>query len=208
MTPATPFGRKSSSDLITASSRPAKLSIARMKLCSAVCISTPYSGVRSISQPSMVASGRIGSTSPRTTMVARPPTSCTCPAVIGRISRTIDRGTASGWSPTLTSSTGRIARVRGRLITNVVPLPRVERISMVPLSFWMLVRTTSMPTPRPETSDTWLAMEKPGRNTRLKLWRSSMVLASSSVMRPFSSALARSRSAFMPRPSSAIRMTI
>ena len=109
----------------------------------------------------------MGSTSPRTTIVARPPTSWTSTGSMGRISRTIDRGTAKGWSPRRTSSTGRIASVRGRLMMKVVPLPRLERMSMEPLSFWILVRTTSMPTPRPDTSEIWLAIEKPGRNTRL-----------------------------------------
>jgi len=51
-------------------------------------------------------------------------------------------------------------------------------------------------------------VEKPGRKMRLKLCRSSMVLASSSVMRPFSSALARNLSAFIPRPSSAMIRTM
>ena len=96
MTPATPLGRKSSSDLITASSRPAKLSMARTKDHSAACISTPYCGTRSRGQPSSVDSGAIGSTSPRTTMVALPPTSWMPAGSIGRISRTIDSGTAKG----------------------------------------------------------------------------------------------------------------
>ena len=64
-----PFGRKSSRLLITASSRPAKLSIARMKDDSADCISTPYCGWVFCGQPSRRASGSTGITSPRTTMV-------------------------------------------------------------------------------------------------------------------------------------------
>ena len=56
----------------------------------------------------------------------------------------------------------------------VVPLPGSERISIEPLSFWMLVFTTSMPTPRPETSEATSLVEKPGRKTRFRLCRSSM----------------------------------
>ena len=41
------------------------------------------------------------------------------------------------------------------------PLPAALRISIVPPIFSILVRTTSMPTPRPETLVTWLAVEKP-----------------------------------------------
>jgi hypothetical protein len=39
--------------------------------------------------------------------------------LIGRISRTIDSGTANGCSPSFTSSTGRIASVSGREMTKV-----------------------------------------------------------------------------------------
>ena len=56
-------------------------------------------------------------------MVARPPTSCTGSTSIGRISRTIDSGTANGWLPSCTSSTGRMASVSGSEMMKVVPLP-------------------------------------------------------------------------------------
>jgi hypothetical protein len=58
----------------------------------------------------------------------------------------------------------------------------------------MLVFTTSIPTPRPETAEAWDSVEKPGRKIRLRLCRSSRVFASSSLMRFFSIALARMRS--------------
>ena len=45
-------------------------------------------------------------------------------------------------------------------------------MSTVPPIFSTLVRTTSMPTPRPENCVTWSAVEKPGRKTRLTSSRS------------------------------------
>ena len=47
-----------------------------------------------------------------------------------------------------------MARVRGILMVNLEPCPTVEVSSTVPPIFSMLVRTTSMPTPRPETAVT------------------------------------------------------
>ena len=48
------------------------------------------------------------------------------------------------------------ASVSGSASVNVVPWPGVERDRMRPPSAWMLRRTTSMPTPRPEMSETCL----------------------------------------------------
>ena len=56
-----------------------------------------------------------------------------------------------------------IASVSGKRIVNVVPWSGVELTSTVPLMAWMRERTASMPTPRPETSVTWVgAVLKPG----------------------------------------------
>ena len=55
-----------------------------------------------------------------------------------------------------------MASVRGILITNVEPAPALDRRSMLPPMRSMLVRTTSMPTPRPETVVTFSAVENPG----------------------------------------------
>ena len=71
---------------------------------------------------------------------------------------------------------------------------------------WIDLRTTSMPTPRPETSETVSAVEKPGRKIRLSI--SSSVSTSSSAIRPRDTAMPRTRSRLMPRPSSLISMTI
>jgi hypothetical protein len=60
-----------------------------------------------------------------------------------------------------TISAETMARVSGILTMKTEPLPRTLFISTVPPIFSMLVRTTSMPTPRPETLVTVVAVEKP-----------------------------------------------
>src|SRR5262249_20074527 len=55
-----------------------------------------------------------------------------------------------------------VRRVVGRERTKRVPRPRRERTSMWPCKPSMLFLTTSRPTPRPEISVTWSAVEKPG----------------------------------------------
>ena len=61
---------------------------------------------------------------------------------------------------TIPSST---ARVSGRLMENFEPLPGSEVMEMRPPRAWIERLTTSMPTPRPEMSDTTSAVEKPSR---------------------------------------------
>ena len=56
-----------------------------------------------------------------------------------------------------------------QLIEKVVPEPGSVLMTMRPPNDWIAVRTTSMPTPRPDRSDTLLAVEKPGRNKRLSI---------------------------------------
>ena len=55
-----------------------------------------------------------------------------------------------------------IVRVSGRRMVNVVPTPAFESTEIVPLSRLIFVRTISMPTPRPEMSETVAAVLKPG----------------------------------------------
>ena len=101
-----------------------------------------------------------------------------------------------------------MASVSGREITKREPLPGSEWISILPLSFSMLVLTTSMPTPRPERSDTASLVENPGSRISARLARSSRLAASSARRSPFSTALLRITSGRMPFPSSvtSIRM--
>ncbi len=63
-----------------------------------------------------------------------------------------------------------IAKVSGILRRHVVPRPATDSTSTVPPIASILVRTTSMPTPRPETLVTAAAVENPGRKSS---WSSS-----------------------------------
>src|SRR5262245_49522764 len=64
-------------------------------------------------------------------------------------------------APPYRCATG-VRHVVGRERTNIVPQPRRERTSRRPCKPSMLFLTTSRPTPRPEMSVTWSAVEKPG----------------------------------------------
>ncbi len=64
--------------------------------------------------------------------------------------------------PTFTDIPSRIASVSGSTIRVVVPRPATDVISTWPPIDWMLRFTTSIPTPRPDTSVTVSAVEKPG----------------------------------------------
>ena len=86
------------------------------------------------------------------------------------------------------------------------PSPATDLMSMVPPIWSILVRTTSMPTPRPETEVTAAAVEKPGAKMNLWIWASVIFSSSASVTRPFWSALALIRSVLSPRPLSAMQM--
>ncbi len=101
-----------------------------------------------------------------------------------------------------------IARVRGSLMINVLPAPSSDSISTIPFSLVMFVRTTSMPTPRPEMLVTFAAVLNPGAKIRLKASRTDISRACVSVIRPRSSAFALSFSGSMPWPSSRIAMTM
>ena len=86
----------------------------------------------------------------------------------------------------------------------VVPLPTIERRSMVPPIFSTLVFTTSMPTPRPETEVMAAAVEKPARKMKCCTSRSLIPASSASVVSPWLSTLALIFSTDRPRPSSPI----
>ena len=62
-----------------------------------------------------------------------------------------------------TSRQGRTARVMGTLRRNSLPVPGSECTSTRPRTAARLVRTTSSPTPRPDTSDTAAAVDSPER---------------------------------------------
>src|SRR5437870_3113851 len=75
-------------------------------------------------------------------------------------------GTASTSPPALTRKASAIAMVSGSLMVKRVPAPTSVSTSMSPPSRVTLVRTTSMPTPRPAAVVTLCAVLKPGRKIR------------------------------------------
>ena len=68
--------------------------------------------------------------------------------------------------PTDTDWPSTMASVSGSVMMKREPCPTVERTSMLPPSSLMFRRTTSMPTPRPEMSVAWSAVEKPAMKMR------------------------------------------
>ena len=64
--------------------------------------------------------------------------------------------------PASTMSADTIASVSGILMVKVVPAPLKDFKSTVPPICSILLRTTSMPTPRPEMLVTFAAVVKPG----------------------------------------------
>ena len=109
--------------------------------------------------------------------------------------------------PASTISAETMASVSGILMVKVVPAPGTDFSSTVPPICSILVRTTSMPTPRPEMLVTFAAVEKPGAKMKLQICGLGIFAASSaSVAKPCSSALALMRAVSRPRPSSAISM--
>ena len=79
---------------------------------------------------------------------------------------------------------------------------------MIPFSFSILVLTTSIPTPRPDTFVTFAAVENPGLKISPNASFSLIASASRSVMMPFSIDLDLSMSASKPLPSSTISTTM
>jgi hypothetical protein len=121
-------------------------------------------------------------------------------------SRTLICGMANRSPPHSTTSAETIARFNGILMVNVEPWPSTDLSSMVPPIFSMFVRTTSIPTPRPETLVTFSAVENPALKINCWICWSLIPSSSLSVDRPLSRVFIRMRSMFRPRPSSAISM--
>ena len=88
-----------------------------------------------------------------------------------------------------TISAETIASVSGILMVKLEPSPGTDLTSMVPPIWSMLVRTTSMPTPRPDTLVTLAAVEKPGAKMNLWICASVIFSRSASVASPFSTRL-------------------
>ena len=123
-------------------------------------------------------------------------------------SMTASCGMAKRSPPASTISAETIASVSGILMTKVEPWPSVDFTSIVPPIWSMLVRTTSMPTPRPETLVTVVAVEKPGAKMNLWICASVIFSAAASVTTRLAIAFSLILAVLRPRPSSPISMTI
>ena len=115
-------------------------------------------------------------------------------------------GIAKRSPPASTISAETIASVSGILMVKLEPSPGTDFTSTVPPIWSMLLRTTSMPTPRPDTLVTAAAVEKPAAKMNLWICASVIFSSSDSVARPFSTAFCLMRAVFRPRPSSEISM--
>ena len=147
-----------------------------------------------------------GKYSPRTSSTRSPPANgCRSSSRGCRDSITAFSGRIKTSSATRTDMPSRIASVSGSKIRIVVPAPCFDWISTWPPISWMLRFTTSMPTPRPETSVTCSAVEKPG--AKISIPTSSSVIFSLTAI-PWESAFARMRSRFSPAPSSVTSIQI
>ena len=102
--------------------------------------------------------------------------------------------------PTRTVIPSMMAKVNGSLSVKTVPLPSAVLMLTAPPSPSILRLTTSIPTPRPETSVTFSAVENPGLKIKGQIWSSDSF--SCSAIKPCLIALARILSRFNPRPSS------
>ena len=83
------------------------------------------------------------------------------PSTVRTSSMTQSCGIAKRMSCTPTIKADTIAIVSGILIVNVEPCPSLEARPIEPPISSMFERTTSMPTPRPETFVTFAAVDKP-----------------------------------------------
>ncbi len=88
----------------------------------------------------------------------------------------------------------------------VVPWPGLLCTSIAPPMRSIFARTTSMPTPRPETAVTAGAVEKPARKMNICTCRSGIAANSAALARPLARAWARIRSTGRPPPSSPTSM--
>jgi len=109
---------------------------------------------------------------------------------------------ANGRPSASTSSAAMMASVSGRRICATVPWPCSEVMTTSPPSSRIVVRTASMPTPRPEMSLVTSAVEKPGWKSSSIAFAMSVVSTASAPIRPLSAAFWATLRGSMPRPSS------
>ena len=160
--------------------------------------------------PSRPVSETIGSSRSRRRSTGAPlmcSTRC-APASTRTSSSTATCGRAKRCSPARTIRAATMASVSGILMVKVVPRPAVVAMSIRPPMVSMLVLTTSMPTPRPETEVTAAAVENPAWKMNLATWASVIRSTSAWATSPRSTAFWRIAARLRPLPSSAISIVI
>jgi hypothetical protein len=125
-----------------------------------------------------------------------------------RMRSTFEIGIATRSSAMPTSSTRCTAAVIGTRSVVVVPCPRSVRSRTSPPSPSTVAFTASMPTPRPETSETPLAVESPGWKMKRTTSSGGRSEARSSWISPAATARRQTEARSMPRPSSATSIQI
>ena len=117
-------------------------------------------------------------------------------------------GRAKTIFPTLTVTPSIMARVRGIFKVISVPTSFSLLIDTFPRSFSMLLLTTSIPTPLPDTSVTFSAVENPGAKIRGQISSSLIASTDSRSTIPELTAFAAIFSLFNPAPSSIMLIQI
>ena len=111
------------------------------------------------------------------------------------------------WSVEIRSA-GRTARVRGSISLNLVPSPSLESMIMEPFKLSILVLTTSSPTPRPDTSVAFLAVDTPEAKMRSIASASVSFAAAWAEISPFLTAESLMALGSSPLPSSCMAITM
>ena len=144
----------------------------------------------------------------RTTATLPPPRSSrrAAPSRSGTTSSIAPRGIAKRWPPATTISALTMLNVNGALSVIVSPVPGRFARTTFPPKRSTLARTTSMPTPRPETLVTSFAVESPGSNISAVASATSSEAARAGSMILAATAFSIKRDVSTPRPSSEISM--
>ncbi len=140
-------------------------------------------------------------------MTSLPAIGKTCSFCRRNISETASVGNANSIRLLSTSNTRATERVNGTNKVKVVPTPGTVSTLTSPRTCLRLLRTTSIPTPRPDKVVTCSLVLNPGSKIR-ESSSSSVAWANRVASKPIAKARARILSKEMPRPSSLIVMMV
>ena len=149
----------------------------------------------------------MGKTVPRTGAICCPCTVRTTDFGIFTMLRMVSIGNTTSCPDTATRMAFETNRLAGSSIRQLVPFPISLSMCTTPCKASTALRTTSMPTPRPDRAVTLSMVEKPARRIILKAASSSIAATALPVSKPFSTARLLSFSASKPLPSSFTSIT-